>query len=153
MVYSNVSLYRHGTYDAEPCQREEKHGESKVLAQRVLSGPRACHINGDGDRTGQQRAKQVRDRQPTHQRVKRSFFLFFPRFTKDHDGDEVSNHPENEHNGRNGGDHGPPCGLIIHCEVQTHFKTSEATLFIACISSPEQETYLQVKEAWAAFSK
>lgn len=115
MVDSDVSFHRHGTDDAESRQGKEQQGKSEVLAQRVLPGPRPLHVGGDGDRAGQEGPKEVCDRQTTHQRVKSGFLLFLTRFTKNHDGDEVANHPENEHNGRDGGDHGPPCHrLIIH---------------------------------------
>lgn len=128
MVYSDVSFHRHGTNDAEPRQREEQHGESKVLAQRVVSGPRTLDVNGDGDRTGQHGAQQVRECQSTNQRVKSCFFLFFTGFTKNHDGDNVPDHPENEHDGWNGRDHGSPCHrLISHCHIlSTQSKTSES---------------------------
>lgn len=115
MVYGDVPLHRHGADDAESRQRKEQHGKSKVLAQRVLPGPRPFHVGGDGDRAGQEGPEEVCDRQSTHQRVKRGFLLLLTRFTKNHDGDDVADHAENEHNGRDGGDHGPPCHrLIIH---------------------------------------
>lgn len=115
MVDSDVSLHRHSTDDAEPRQREEEHGEAEVLAQRVLSGPRALHVRGDGDRACQQRAQEVRDGQSTHERVKRGFLLFSARFAKNHDGDEIPDHPKNKHDGGDGRDHGPPGHrLIIH---------------------------------------
>ena len=115
MVYGDVSLHRHGTDDAESGQRKEQQGKSKVLAQRVLPGPRPLHVGGDGDRAGQEGSEEVCDRQATHQRVKRGFLLFLAGFTKNHDGDDIADHPENEHYGRDGGNHGPPCHrLVIH---------------------------------------
>lgn len=62
MVYGHVSLHRHGADDAESRQRKEQHCKSKVLAQRVLPGPGALHVGGDGDRAGQEGPEEVCDR-------------------------------------------------------------------------------------------
>lgn len=89
-----------------------------MLAQGVLPWPRALHVGGDGDRARQEGPEEIRDRQAAHQGVKSGLLLLLARFAKDHDGDDVAHHPENEHNGRDGGDHGPPRHrLVVHGEV------------------------------------
>ncbi len=117
MIDSDVSLDGHGADYAQSSEGEEEQDESEVLAQGVSIRPCALHISGDGHWTGEDGSQEIRDRQTADQRVEGGLLLLPSGLAEHHDGDQVADDSEDEHDGRDGGLHPARRGAVVHVKL------------------------------------